>query len=236
MLCVSGFCEKTVLAHPHGHQRGGGVRVVGRADGDGVDFLPISSSILRKSLILLRLGRSSPALPSVLSSMSQMATMSPCRLASFESLLPLPPTPIQREANTLVGRLAFGGRGACGDPEADAGGRRGFQEVTTIRVTTHVRNSFEQMREIVLSADRFGKIVGCTRRAREVGKHSAACPGGCIMPLRGRPGWARLRWFSYAVRFVQVDRATQAAWGTALGFVGPKVGRQFFGQRSLALG
>ena len=72
------------------------------------------------------------------------------------------------------------------------------------------------MREIVLSADRFGKTAGVPR-GREVGKHSAACPGGCIMPLRGRPGWARSRWFSYAVRSFKRSR-TQAAWGTALGF------------------
>src|SRR5262245_50496946 len=69
-------------------------------------WLPASSSILRKSLKRVVLGKLlSPSLESVLSSTSQMATMSPCRLASAESLLPLPPTPIQAKRIRSLGDL-----------------------------------------------------------------------------------------------------------------------------------
>ena len=47
----------------------------------------------------------SPALASVLSSTSQMATTSPWRLASAESAVPLPPTPIQAKRIFSLGDL-----------------------------------------------------------------------------------------------------------------------------------
>ena len=45
-----------VLAHLHGHDRGRGVRVVGRADGDGVDLLAHLREHLAEVVVLLGVG------------------------------------------------------------------------------------------------------------------------------------------------------------------------------------
>src|SRR5262249_28677535 len=66
-------------------------------------LLPISSSILRKSLYFFALGYFSDALPSVPSSTSQRATTSPCLEASAVSPPPLPPTPMQAKRMVSLG-------------------------------------------------------------------------------------------------------------------------------------
>src|SRR5262245_29709424 len=65
--------------------------------------LPISSSILRKSLYFLACGNWDALPPRVLSSMSHRATMLPYLAAWSQSLPPLPPTPTQAMLRRSMG-------------------------------------------------------------------------------------------------------------------------------------
>ena len=101
-------------------------------------LLPISSSILRKSVNFFAFGKLlRPPCPSVLSSMSQMATTSPCRPASAESLDPLPPTPMQAKADPLVGQATGTGRNSARGPIAGAGGGGGLDKSTAVLFVGH---------------------------------------------------------------------------------------------------
>ncbi len=130
--------REAVLAQLHGHGAGRGVRVVGRADGDGVDALAHLVEHLAE-VVDTSWPRANfwPALSSVLSSMSQMATMLPRLPASAESLWPLPPTPMQAKLILFVGQAAEGRLRAAGDPEAGAGQGRRPEKIATVALVTH---------------------------------------------------------------------------------------------------
>ena len=142
--------------------------VVGRADGDGVDVWPHLFQQLAKVVVFFRIGEGSAALASLLSSMSQMATTSPYFPASVESLAPLPPTPIQAKSHFLIGRLAFLGACAAGNPETDTGRGGSFQKIAPIAMTTHVRHSLK-IKEDVVCAVRVGFAL-CASVARVGGR------------------------------------------------------------------
>ena len=101
---VSGFWQKQCLPIRMAITLAGAWRVVGRADGDGVDLVAHLLEHLAVVEVLLRLGvLLRPSCRGRSLSMSQRATISPCLPASLVSLSPLPPTPMQAKRTFSFG-------------------------------------------------------------------------------------------------------------------------------------
>jgi hypothetical protein len=129
-----------MFAHPHRHGAGHGVRVVGRADRDGIDALAHLVEHLAIIVVPLGigifLGRLVEGLVVDVADGDHVA-----RLAGVARVaLALASHADAGEVDLFVGRLAFLRLRAAGDPESRArhGGRE--QEVATIGGVAHIKN------------------------------------------------------------------------------------------------
>ena len=112
--------------------RGDGVRVIRRADGDGVDVFAHLVEHLAEIVELLGFRELGGLLFEVLSSMSQMATMLPWLPAWSVSLSPLPPTPMQAMLSVPVtSRNLAHFRHTAADPDAGADRGTCLEELTS---------------------------------------------------------------------------------------------------------
>ena len=135
MAWVSGFCTKQCLPIRIAISRGRGVDVVGRADRHRVDAAcPSRRASCGSRCTSSPWETSWPAASSLLSSTSQMATMSPCRPASLRIAAPLAADADAGHGDPLVGRFAL--RRSCdtgGNPKADPRAAvSGLKELATI--------------------------------------------------------------------------------------------------------
>ena len=140
---VSGFWQKQCLPIRMAMTLAGAWRVVGRADGDGVDLVAQLLEHLAVVVVLLRLGvLRRPSCRGVLSSMSQRATISPCRPGVVGVAVPLAADADAGEADLLVRRTGTGrtgeGRGpARKNGPGDAGQRGLRQEIASFHDPWH---------------------------------------------------------------------------------------------------
>ena len=118
--------------------------VVGRADGHGVDALLHFVEHFAEIVELLGLGEGDRAALRLFSSTSQIATMSPARPASRESLKPLPLRPMLAMAIRSLGERLSLATAPAASQIADARGGGGLQKLAASR---HKWCSFQRQDE-----------------------------------------------------------------------------------------